>query len=186
MKKRIKPPAAIEPVRELWELDTRLRGAEAPTNEDVQRFQHLAVASPAAWHLVCDSMQSIQQELIGKISHGVSRAHLQAEMEIRRKEFGYDQSSVLEQLMIDSILTAHLRLVYIECACNIEVNREGSTQRAIRFWEEMLASAQMRFLRAVETLARVRRLARNSSALQINIANDGGRQVNIQGQTECG
>ncbi len=35
--------------------------------------------------------------------------------------------------------------------------------------ESLLAPAQARFLRAIEALARVRRLARNTPALQINV-----------------
>lgn len=48
------------------------------------------------------------------------------------------------------------------------------------FFENMLTSAQARLLRAIETLARIRRLARTTPALQINIAHDGGKQVNFQ------
>ena len=51
----------------------------------------------------------------------------------------------------------------------------------LRTGRETFASTQVRFLRAIETLARVRRLARNTPALQINIAREGGQQVNVQG-----
>jgi hypothetical protein len=40
-------------------------------------------------------------------------------------------------------------------------------------------AAQARYLRACETLARIRKLARSTPALQVNIAADGGRQVNL-------
>jgi len=50
------------------------------------------------------------------------------------------------------------------------------------YWDRYLTTAQNRFLRAVEALARVRRLARNTPALQINIAGEGGKQVNVQGE----
>jgi hypothetical protein len=49
------------------------------------------------------------------------------------------------------------------------------------YWDNLLTTHQARFLRAIETLARVRRLARNTPALQINIAREGGKQVNVQG-----
>ena len=42
-----------------------------------------------------------------------------------------------------------------------------------------LSAAQRRFLRACESLARVRKLARTTPALQLNIAARGGQQVNV-------
>jgi hypothetical protein len=49
------------------------------------------------------------------------------------------------------------------------------------YWDNLLSSTQARFIRAIEALARVRRLARNTPALQINISREGGKQVNVQG-----
>ena len=45
--------------------------------------------------------------------------------------------------------------------------------------EKRLSAAQRRFIRACETLARVRKLSRNTPALQFNIATSGGQQVNL-------
>jgi len=47
------------------------------------------------------------------------------------------------------------------------------------YWEKRLTAAQRRFTRACETLTRVRKLSRNTPALQVNIAADGGQQVNM-------
>jgi hypothetical protein len=47
------------------------------------------------------------------------------------------------------------------------------------YWEKRLSAAQRRFTRACETLARVRKLSRNTPALQFNIATSGGQQVNL-------
>ena len=47
------------------------------------------------------------------------------------------------------------------------------------YWEKRLSAAQMRFTRACETLARVRKLSRNTPALQFNIATSGGQQVTL-------
>ncbi len=44
---------------------------------------------------------------------------------------------------------------------------------------EWLTGAQRRFRRACETLARLRRLALSTPALQFNIAASGGQQVNV-------
>ena len=44
---------------------------------------------------------------------------------------------------------------------------------------EAVNAAQKRFTRACETLARVRKLSRNTPALPLNIATKGGLQLNI-------
>jgi hypothetical protein len=46
------------------------------------------------------------------------------------------------------------------------------------YWERRLTAAQGRYLRACESLARVRRLSRPGAPLQVNI---GGQQVNMAG-----
>jgi len=50
--------------------------------------------------------------------------------------------------------------------------------QAVTQIEEINPEFLRRYLRAIETLARVRKLARNTPALQVNIATDGGQQVN--------
>jgi len=50
------------------------------------------------------------------------------------------------------------------------------------YWDNLLTSNQARFTRAIETLARTRRFAQNTPALQINIAREGGKLVNVQGE----
>ena len=47
------------------------------------------------------------------------------------------------------------------------------------YWEKRLSAAQKHFTRACETLARVRKLSRNTPALQLNLATSGGQQVNV-------
>jgi hypothetical protein len=47
------------------------------------------------------------------------------------------------------------------------------------YWDRHLAAAQRRYLRACETLARTRRLLQPT--LQVNIAAQGGQQVNVSG-----
>jgi hypothetical protein len=75
-----------------------------------------------------------------------------------------------------------LRLIDAENRYNNIVVGNSVTLQQGQYWDTLLSSTQARFLRAIETPARVRRLARNTPALQINIASDGGKQVNVQGE----
>jgi hypothetical protein len=105
-----------------------------------------------------------------------------AEVDCLKKQLGYESAPPLEQLLIDHILTVRLRLIYVEHNYNQCVVGQSITLTQGEYWDNLLTSAQARFQRAIETLARVRRLARNTPALQINIAREGGQQVNIQGE----
>ena len=51
-----------------------------------------------------------------------------------------------------------------------------------RFWEGRLNAAQRRFLRAMETLARVRKL--KLPPVQVNIAAPGSQQANVMGEVK--
>ena len=105
-----------------------------------------------------------------------------AEVDKLQKELGYASAPSLEQLLIDHILTVRLRLIDAENAYNQSVVNQSITLKQGTYRDNLLTSNQTRFLRAIETLARVRRLARNTPALQINIAREGGKQVNVQGE----
>jgi hypothetical protein len=87
---------------------------------------------------------------------------------------------MLEQMLIEEVLLCWLRLIIWEYKLT-ELDIEGMTLIKAEFWDKRLSGAQRRYLRACETLARVRRLTRNNPALQVNIAAQDGKQVNIAG-----
>jgi hypothetical protein len=98
-------------------------------------------------------------------------------MKALRTDLGYEYALMLEQLLIEQIVLAwfDLDLMQQYYAGNA-VKSHALTTGA--YWDRRLSSAQQRYLRAVESLARVRRLAR-VTPLQVNI---GGQQVNVAGQ----
>ncbi len=109
-----------------------------------------------------------------------------AEVDALTKQLDYDAAPLLEQLLIDHILTVRLRLIDAERRYNSVVVGQSVTLEQGRYWDDLLSSTQARFLRAIETLARVRRLVRNTPALQINIAGEGSQQINIQNEADSG
>jgi hypothetical protein len=95
----------------------------------------------------------------------------------------YSSASPLEQLLINHILTIRLRLNYVENAYNRNIVNESVSLNVGVYWDNLLTSNRARFTRAIETFARVRRFARNTPALQVNIAREGGKQVNVKEET---
>ena len=62
-------------------------------------------------------------------------------------------------------------------SARLGIRRTGPTLGA--YWEKRLTAAQIRFDRACESLERVRKLSARVPGVQINVAAEGGRQVNV-------
>lgn len=95
-----------------------------------------------------------------------------------KNELGYDNAPMLERLLIQQAALCWLKLNLIELNYS-SVMKQSITLTLGMYWEKRLTAAQKRLTRACETLARVRKLSRNTPALQVNIAADGGQQVNV-------
>jgi hypothetical protein len=95
-----------------------------------------------------------------------------------KKELGSEGAPLLEQLFIQRAALCWLKLNLVELSYSSTMKQSITLTLGI-FWEKRLSAAQKRFTRACETLTRVRKLSRNSPALQVNIAADGGQQVNL-------
>ncbi len=80
--------------------------------------------------------------------------------------------------MIQQAALCSLKLNLVELSYSSTIKQSITLTLGI-FWEKRLSAAQKRFTRACETLTRVRKLSRNTPALQVNIAAQGGQQVNL-------
>lgn len=158
-----------------------LHDQKHPGADDLNKLRKMIIGSPDSWHLVNGVGDCNRQKIIEKLySDGVMRACVLAEMDILKLQMGYDHAPVLERMHIDQVLTAWLRLRDAEIQFTHCLSAENVSAATAKFRQDFLESAQTRFLRAGESLEKIRRLARNTPALQINIAHDGGKQVNIQ------
>ena len=85
---------------------------------------------------------------------------------------------MLEQMLIENVLLSWLRL-YLWDYLFTELDAGQMTLKKAAFWDKRISAAQRRYLRAIETLARVRKVTRQT--LQINIAEEGSQQLNVAG-----
>jgi hypothetical protein len=99
-------------------------------------------------------------------------------LQVLKKDLGYDNAPMLEQLLIQQAALCWLKLNLVELSYSGTMKQSITLTLGI-YWEKRLNAAQRRFTRACETLARVRKLSRNTPALQFNIATTGGQQVNL-------
>jgi hypothetical protein len=94
-------------------------------------------------------------------------------------EYGYFHAAPIERLHIEHIVLSYLQLVQAQDDYQSALTEDEGTGGLLTAFERRLNAVQMRYLRAVESLARIRRLAL-PMPLQINI---GGPQVNVAGGT---
>jgi hypothetical protein len=99
-------------------------------------------------------------------------------LQVLKKDLGNEGAPLLEQLLIQHAALCWLKLNLIELSY-ANLMKQSITLTLGIYWEKRLTAAQRRFTRACETLARVRKLSRNTPALQFNIATSGGQQVNL-------
>ena len=99
-------------------------------------------------------------------------------LQVLKRDLGYDEAPLLEKLLIQQAALCWLKLNLVELSYSGTM-AQSITLTLGMYWEKRLSAAQKRFTRACETLARVRKLSRNTPALQFNIATSGGQQVNV-------
>ena len=105
------------------------------------------------------------------------------QMTALRSSLAGEQPSPIESLLVDAMLACYHD--YWMFAIIVEQKTGSSfTLHEMEKWERILASKEARYLRVVETLARVRRLL-NLPAPQVNINMPGGQQVNIAGDLKA-
>lgn len=155
-----------------------------PTPDDVAEAQKLLDDLPEVWVYFGDVNLHVQSRLVERI-HGTKLGELALRkgIEVVREGLGYKHACQMEQLLIDHLVTCWLRWQEVEWrySCAVCSGSAISPPKA-SYWERRLSAAQRRFLRSVETLARVRKLVRRTPALQINVATRGGQQVNVAGE----
>jgi len=99
------------------------------------------------------------------------------EMERLKASLGYGTSPVLERLLIDQVCMCHYRMWMAEFRHTERRNMDGLTINQRMYDEKSLTMIQARYLKAIETLAKVRRL--KLPAVQVNVAEAGAKQLNV-------
>jgi len=150
-----------------------------PKAEDVEELRQILKTHPRFWRIVGDMAHLARMDLIGRMSGTPAVEELlRTGVSKILTDFGWGESPPLEQLLIDQVVICWLRMNWTEYKYNKEVTADSSIAHG-DYWERRLSAVQRRYLRACETLARVRKVT--ASTVQVNIASEGGQQVNVAG-----
>jgi len=167
--------AVVDEFKELLRKTNKTDPAEA----DVLALRVFLRRRPHMWKAGGDLVQQAALQLIrGTGGPAIMRESLEKGWDVLRNELGYREAPPLERLLIDQVGLCWLRHNMLELMYTSAIN-EGMTVGRGDLLNRRLAASQRRYLRACETLARVRKMVRTTPALQVNIATAGGQQVNV-------
>lgn len=147
-----------------------------PAAADMTALREFLKTHPTVWRITGDLAEQANLIMIedmtapAAMKESLKFGLVRMETELRQPGDGE-----LERLIIRQIVGCWLRLSYVEYVYNRNTV-SGLNMRQGDHWERRLSSAQRRYLRAVESLARVRRL--KLPAVQVNIAEQQVNQVN--------
>jgi hypothetical protein len=167
--------------RELGEIIIRAYKPH-PAKEDLQKLQTWLDENPGIWPFVFDMAGVIEQNLIKRmIPERAAQLALQKNADEIRHDLGYEEATQMEMTLIDNIVLSWLLCQWAEYQLIKLMGQNGIRISVIEFWDRRLNAAQGRYLRACETLAKIRKLSMRNPTLQVNIATQSGQQVNIAG-----
>jgi len=154
------------------------KAADKPRGKDVASLRQLVVDNPQVLPLGWTIHETLRGDMIDSVNtDGASRALMLGEVDRWRNELGYLTAPQLEQIHMDTIVTCRLRLAILEFQ-QISAQKAGGIPM-IEHTDRLLSSAHHRLNKAVESLARVRLLATRAPVFQVNVATNGGQQVNL-------
>ena len=143
---------------------------EKPAKADLERLATHLAKHPEEAARLGNLVNQVEVQLIDKFKHSklqwLTLSDYTLEM---RAKMGYKDASFIERGLIDHVVLCWLRLH--TCELEYEQCTKGVSLPMALYWEKKLSAHQRRYLRAVETLARIRKLG---ISVQINI---GDKQV---------
>jgi hypothetical protein len=148
---------------------------ERPDEATLAELRAFFDAYPDAWHMVKNLTARVLYAAIDASCRGaIEREALYRHLQAMRDDLGYAAASPMERTLIDHIVLCWLRLQTAERDYTAAFAHTPAAISLQTYAERRLHSTQARYLRAVDTLARVRRLT-HPQPVQVNIAS---QQVN--------
>ena len=143
---------------------------DKPKQEDLAALRRFFDEDPELWRATGNMARRTLDHLLR--TYYSQSAYVQEcvtrRVEEMRDQLSYLESSPLEMVLIEQILVCWVNLYVLEINSATKLCEAHSTATGL-YWDRRLNGAQRRFRRACETLARVRRLSRNTPALQFNL-----------------
>lgn len=130
-----------------------------PSEEDKQRLcEHLA-ENPQVWEHIADLSGKVRDSILSSLASEsfLVQESYRHKLTAMRDGLGWQTASEVEKILIEQICLNWLRLNFVEIV-HREKTAAGVTIDWGIYWDKVLDSAQKRYLRACESLAKVKKL----------------------------
>jgi hypothetical protein len=165
-------------VRQFLELIKSI-DKDDPRPAHIQALRHMLRDHPDLWRVSGDLASAAAFNLADRLN---SLPHISESLKCgwraMKDDLGYPVAPPLERLLIEQVVLCWLHMYLVDLEYST-VTHKPIDHASADHWERRLSAAQRRYLRACESLARIRKLARATPALQVNIATHGGQQLNL-------
>lgn len=162
---------------------------ENPPYEKVQELRKLLADNPDMWQELGDLARTATEGLIDAAGRNdvAKRESVKQGAESLKQKLGYATAPAIEQLAIEQVVLCWAAFYNVqEVYTRARFNDEKVLRSTIESWDKQLTSSQRRYFRALEGLARIRKLSKGIDVVQVNIAAEGGQQVNVAGDLISG
>lgn len=141
-----------------------------PDRGQLTQLREMLIDCPELGEIVINLNRLMEDRLIEKLlPTDASREALSAVLRAMRIDLGYAAAPALERALIELLLLCWLRLQDVQHRYQSHLERQHTFTEGL-YWEKRLSSAHTRYLKAVESLGRLRRLAtRSPTLMQVNI-----------------
>jgi hypothetical protein len=153
-----------------------LRRAAADQEDTRQAVRDLLASRPALVAAVSTTASELEESLIHRAGGQGVLAHesMRAELEGMRASLRLPEDGALEELLISQVVLCWLTLMTAE-RLRTERWSEGISNESADFWDRHVARLRTDYLRAIRSLASVRRIL--VPVVQVNIAQQQVNQV---------
>lgn len=155
---------------------------ENPPYEKVEALRKLLADNPDMWRGLGELARTATENLIDAAGRNdvAKRESVKRGAEHLKNELGYSTAPAIERLAIEQVALCWVAFYNVqEAYTRARFTGEMVSRSAIEFWDKQLTSAQQRYFRAIEGLARIRKLSKGIDVVQVNIAANGGQQINM-------
>ena len=147
---------------------------DSPNPDQVEELKQFIQENPSIFretynfsNMVVDNLLSLPE------MNQTLRAVIKESLKDIKNQFGYSSSSIIEKMVIDSIIVSWVRLQYLELVFTKAFFGKEFSIQSKKQYDNLLNSAHKRYLRSIDSLVRIRKIGVN---LKINIANNVGTQ----------
>ena len=130
-----------------------------PSEADKKAFRERLNEQPGIWQQTTDLAAKLEKKIFGEMcstSYGAKES-FRKRLAAMRDNLNWKNSSEMEKILIEQVCLNWLRLNILEELHHTKTTGSHSSEHGI-YWDKRLNSAQRRYLRACESLAKVRKL----------------------------